>query len=1380
MGSNDLTILIKAILEKTTETQLIEKLKQIEKNAPALTLKMDTLNAQLEVAKTLQKIEDMNTKSNAKILADKQKIALQQETQNEKSLQYEQKVRMAIEQNNETEKLRTIELEKQIALFKEQKSIQLQNLSSQYGSLYNSSSNQSQVSSIQNSLGGLNVGNAEEQFKRINTDISQVGANLKQARVEQEGFFADLGHNAQKMIEWTLIGGILFSTLSSIKEGVQDAINLNTQLTQISMAMNANMSDLQNIAKSSQEIAKLNSANITDVLQIAHIYANINETADSIMAKVKQAVVLTNISGMSGAEASDALQGIQQQFSITDDGLSHVNDSLTVIAQNLKVNFQTAIQNISEGVRTAGTMASQAGLSFEKFASILGVTEERTRASGSQIANSLKMVMARISNISSPDVEVTGEDKSKAATALASIGVDVLDKQTHQLRDMNSILSDTSKKWDGLTADQKAYVSENVAMTRQYSMFEAIMQGWSKSTDVATQALNANGQAQESNQKFIDSTKGKIQGLTSSLSIMWQNTISSQGLGDLVSMLTKLIDTFGNLPTFITLATTALLVWKGSAITTALTMEGLSGVTISLTGAVNALKVAFLENPLGVIAVAFTALAGAIMFADEKQKEYNEETIKSLQADADHQQKIATLTKQYEDLSANVNNDKDAKSKLAEVEKQLQDALGKSSSSIDFQNGKIDENIAKIADLTKAQIQQQLTLKQIDYEKATKYLSGGDNNGFFTSATDKGNTPEQNASRREQELADLNKIDNPNMIVDWQRNSLKKDIQNLDDKIKQNKDIKDEYETLQKALNNPLQINPTTTPTTSPATTSSPPTGNPPPKTTPEGIETVANSALIAKDRYEEYTQALNGNSQELERNKALQSLAGNDIQKNVTAINQEIETNKKRQDILHQLNTEQRNERDELQSSLSSQGFSFAGLGDSAQLTNYTDVINSLTDEVNSHAKDKNKSTYDDLKNRLNDAQNNAKRFFDLQLTQIPKTSTEWLSLSKAIGDAGDKTKSLLESLAKDVATSAQKVAKINLDNEVDSHQKIIDDLKTQNDSYDDQIKVLDAKVALETEATDTLQKQNDLLLAQQKLQNVLAEKNTKIYHEGQGFISESNPNDVKAASDDLIKQQTDYNTYQNDLVNKHAKEALQTQKDNNNDTIKAEQDKISSLKDIYDKSFGDLTVYSEKLIAQYGDNITRAITELQARLASLNVKLVDGSSASSSSSSPKFNQNTDYAALLSQPDIPQSARNDLISQRNAKIDADSSMSSAEKAVAKGAITHDTGGDLQTGSVAINLSGKPEKVLSPTMTPIFDKFTTLMPNMVNMMDRFMPNIMSNFQTPQFSLAGVSGNGGSGIVNHNYHFDKMEVTTDDANSFLQLLPTLATQYKNKR
>jgi TP901 family phage tail tape measure protein len=519
---------------------------------------------------------------------------------------------------------------------------------------------------------------------------------VKNASQEFMSFGDQLALAGKKMFEWTIVGTAIFGTLHAIQAGIQDAINLNTQLTQISVAMNANASDLQYVATMSQDIAKSMGTSVNDVLQIAHVYANVNETAASIMEKTKQAALLANISGLTGAETTSALQGIQEQFGIADSGLSHINDTLVTIAQNLKVNFQTAIQGMSEGIQKAGTMAAQAGIPFEKFAAILGVTEEKSRQSGETIAQALKMIMARVGQIKSADVEVTGLDMSNAAQAMASVGVDELDKQTHQLRSMDDILSDLSKKWGGLTADEKANISFADAGTRQYSLFESIMAGWGKSTELANKALDNNGIALQQQQKFLDSTQGKMQQFGAAMTTMWQNMINGKVLGDIISAGTTLINVFGNLNIAVALLTTAFLIWKGTALTGVLTgiaayitefglaevvTAGFTTIVDALTISFDFLNAAIIANPFGALAVAITTVIGIFYIANSQFKTLDQKIAETQQKIKDLNNQALNLEKQkgqlqplidtYNELKNKVSLTADEHQKLLDVTNQI-------------------------------------------------------------------------------------------------------------------------------------------------------------------------------------------------------------------------------------------------------------------------------------------------------------------------------------------------------------------------------------------------------------------------------------------------------------------------------------------------------------------------------------------------------------------------------------------------------------------------------------------------------------------------------------------------------------------------------------
>jgi len=235
-------------------------------------------------------------------------------------------------------------------------------------------------------------------------------------------------------------------------------------------------------------------------------------------------------------------------------------------------------------------------------------------------------------------------------------------------------------------------------------------------------------------------------------------------------------------------------------------------------------------------------------------------------------------------------------------------------------------------------------------------------------------------------------------------------------------------------------------------------------KTSSSGKEIDANLSLIEKDRYSQLEASLNKTDVLLEKNKALQALHEDDI----SLMKEEQQLLKQKQDQLHLINEERRKERDELQKSMSSQGFSFSGTGDSTSVANYTNVINKLTDDVNKHRTDKDKTYYNTLKQRLEDAQNNFKRFNELQINEIPKASIEWWNLQKAIGDVDAQILETTENLAEerlqnlaDVEKQLVEIIKQGVQDKIDvlekEHDKEMELLEERHDarieSYEDDL---------------------------------------------------------------------------------------------------------------------------------------------------------------------------------------------------------------------------------------------------------------------------------------------------------------------------------------
>ena len=117
-------------------------------------------------------------------------------------------------------------------------------------------------------------------------------------------------------------------------------------------------------------------------------------------------------------------------------------------------------------------------------------------------------------------------------------------------------MGELANKWDTLSDAEKSNISFSIAATRQTNLLSSILSNFSDSMSMAKEATNANGNALENNQKWVDSFGGHLQSLENTAKSAWINILDSETikggvdlLNILLERLTKFIDTVGVLPT---------------------------------------------------------------------------------------------------------------------------------------------------------------------------------------------------------------------------------------------------------------------------------------------------------------------------------------------------------------------------------------------------------------------------------------------------------------------------------------------------------------------------------------------------------------------------------------------------------------------------------------------------------------------------------------------------------------------------------------------------------------------------------------------------------------------------------------------------------------
>lgn len=242
---------------------------------------------------------------------------------------------------------------------------------------------------------------------------------------------------------------------------------------------------------------------------------------------------------------------------------------------------------MSDATQTAGSVANEAGLSFEKYAASVGKISEMTRLEGSTIGNAYKTIMARISRSKSADSDVSDADRSNAAKALASVNISTYDNKGN-FKDLEEILDELSGKWNNLTDAQRNYISEQAAGVRNINTFKALMSTWDESKELAQSALDDTNFIDEVQDKYMDSVEGKLNHAKANIQDFFNTIISAGNIGTVVTgfngitgALNAMIKTAQKLP--------------GIGNTTAKVMTGFigiasSGLLNSLTKANNELK----------------------------------------------------------------------------------------------------------------------------------------------------------------------------------------------------------------------------------------------------------------------------------------------------------------------------------------------------------------------------------------------------------------------------------------------------------------------------------------------------------------------------------------------------------------------------------------------------------------------------------------------------------------------------------------------------------------------------------------------------------------------------------------------------------------------
>lgn len=749
--ADKIQILIESILSKGSKQKLEQELKKIESQLKPLDLKLGISDeAQIKLFKSMQKIE----KQKAKMNADQDKASAKAIADNETQLQYEQKVRMALEKEEQSQKNITLEIQKQLALYKQQLAIRNQNLKTTYGKSYDSAG----MSNILNTANGLNASDfktvdaLKNTTKQLDLQIDKSTAGMRQLRreatlamKESDGFMTTLAKDFGKMVAWTITGTALFGSLRQLKQGLETLKEIDSLMVEIAKVTDLSADAMERLKNNSFDAASAFGRTAQDYLKATAEFsrAGYGEQAQELS---KLSLLAQNVGELTGEQANQFLlatdaaykySGSQKELGKVLDGVNQIDN-----------RFATSIQKVSQGMTVAGSIASNASVDVSELASAIGVMTAVTQRSGNEAGRAFRSILMNIRQVKgeTEDGEVIDDEAlSKSAKALDAVGIKVheLKDGMEVLRNPMEVLRDLSNIWESLGKGslKQAAIIDALGGKFRGNQLVALVENWSMYEKMLTEFANSVGSAMSENEKRMSSLQTKINQLTNATSKMWNNAISTDFMKFVVDASTAIIqltDRIGLLPTVITAAAIALILFNKTFLAGFIQNVAVSAASLlttlgikfgivtasatTATGAITALSTAigFLA-PLAVIAGVY-GLVKVMDMLNITMKEYQQQVNESYANSQSNIARIKELSDEYETLAKKTDLTREEKLKLVDIERELNTKFAKTTESIDFQNNSLDTNIKKIEELTRKEAERFQILNKTAYEKAKKTL----------------------------------------------------------------------------------------------------------------------------------------------------------------------------------------------------------------------------------------------------------------------------------------------------------------------------------------------------------------------------------------------------------------------------------------------------------------------------------------------------------------------------------------------------------------------------------------------------------------------------------------------------------------------------------
>lgn len=202
-------------------------------------------------------------------------------------------------------------------------------------------------------------GNITEKMRQLNPEITKVNNSIKGLGEESQQSAQSFGSMLKKFTEWYLLAGFVTGVIDKIKDSFKFINEQSKVFTNLQMEMTNTNLVFSEITGTANNFATTMGNTTDNVMKAIGVFSTYTSTMDEVLQKSKAAVILSNLTGRNIEQTADDLMGTMAQFNLAAEDSMHVVDIIASTGRNLQMDYPKALQEISSGLRTVGSVAKE-------------------------------------------------------------------------------------------------------------------------------------------------------------------------------------------------------------------------------------------------------------------------------------------------------------------------------------------------------------------------------------------------------------------------------------------------------------------------------------------------------------------------------------------------------------------------------------------------------------------------------------------------------------------------------------------------------------------------------------------------------------------------------------------------------------------------------------------------------------------------------------------------------------------------------------------------------------------------------------------------------------------------------------------------------------